>query len=99
MIYFFSKNYPNLTIIGKYIENNSPVHIFSLVLIKYLDCFFIKRDLCYRGLYSISQVLHFIATINQDEKLLAALNLDLRSKGVNSSMPFFKKILCASGAI
>ena len=96
---FLSKNYINLAIIGNYIENLSPVHIFSLALIEYLDCFFIKRDICYRGLYSISQVLNFIAAINQDEKLLAALNLDLRNKGLITSMPFLKKILCASGAL
>ena len=96
---FLSKKYANLSLIGTQVENHSPVHIFALALIEYLDCFFIKRDICYRGLYSIAQVTHYLSSKNNDENLLDALSIDFKNKGLITSMPIFKKILCASGAI
>jgi hypothetical protein len=97
--FFLSKKHVNLSLIGAQIENYSPAHIFALALIEYLDCFFIKRDICYRGLYSISQVIHYLSSKNSDENLIDALNIDLKNKGIITSMPIFKKILCTSGAI
>ncbi|MCZ6914027.1 MAG: hypothetical protein O7C59_05910, partial [Rickettsia endosymbiont of Ixodes persulcatus] len=96
---FYLKKYINYNILGKHIETQSLPHIFSLILIEYLDCFFIKRDICYRGLYSISYVIHYLNSISKNKDLIEEFNIDLKNKGSTSSMPFFKKILCIAGVI
>jgi Rhamnan synthesis protein F len=89
----------NLKQLSHFMEKLSLVHYFSLALIEYLACFFIKRDLCFREILTISQLLHYIASINENEDFIEQISLDLKHKGKISSLPFFKKILTNAAII
>ncbi len=96
----FSSDQPiNLKEIAHTMERLSLIHYFALILIEYLDCFFIKRDLCFREIFTVSQILHYIATINENEDFIEQLSLDLKHKGKTSSLPFFNKLLTYAAII
>lgn len=88
-----------LLLLKESFSSESLAHHFALALIKYLDCFFIKRDICYRGLFTRKEVMQFVESINSDNTFLKELHLDFKNKGTLKSMSLFKKILGASGAI
>lgn len=88
----YSKPNLSLKLIANHIESTSPAHAFALALINYLDCFFIKRDICYR-LYSISQMSYFISSINKNQTFAAEVTNDFRKKGIIASDGLLKKIL------
>ena len=85
--------YLNVKQLSHSMENLSLVHYFSLILIEYLDCFFVKRDLCFREIFTISHLLYYINSINKNEDFIEQISLDLKSKEKLSSRPFFNKML------
>lgn len=81
------------------IETHSVLHIFSLALIEYLNCFIIKKDICYRGFFPLSYIIQYVTTVNNDTNFLESLTNILKEKGLPCSMNTFNKILYLSGAL
>jgi hypothetical protein len=85
--------------ISHLIESHSVMHIFSLALIEYLNCFIMKKDICYRGYFALSYIMQYLSSINNNVNFLDAFANELKEKGLPSSMNFFTKLLYISGAI
>ncbi len=77
-------------------ESANPTHLVGLIL----NCLAkapLKRDVCYRNIFTIGQVLEHARGF--DARELGAMEIDLRSKGLFVSLSFAKKLLCVRGRI
>ncbi|HUC17140.1 MAG TPA: rhamnan synthesis F family protein [Acetobacteraceae bacterium] len=77
-------------------ESANPTHVVGLIL----NCMAkapLKRDVCYRNIFTINQVLGYATGF--DARELGAMEVDLRSKGLFVSLSFPKKLLCVRGRI
>lgn len=61
-------------------EEGNQAHVFALILVRYLNAPFLKRDLCIRADFRISQVLGALAPV-LDGNDIEAVRDDLRRKG------------------
>jgi len=77
-------------------ESANPTHAVGLIL----NCFAkapLKRDVCFRNIFTIGQVLRYATGF--DARELLAMEVDLRSKGLFVSLSVPKKLLCVRGRI
>ena len=77
-------------------EKANPTH-FTGLLLNNMDLAPLKRDVCYRGTFGIAQVVR--QTDGISEPLRAALECDLRSKGLPASITGVKKLLFHRGRV
>jgi hypothetical protein len=81
------------------IESQSVMHIFALALIEYMNCFVMKKDICYRGYFPLNYIVQYVSTINKNVNFLEALSVELKEKGLPCSLTLFNRILYLAGAI
>jgi hypothetical protein len=85
--------------IASIIEKHSILHLFSLTLIHYLDCFILKKDICYRGFFSLGYVVDRICKFNGSENFIAAVGNELRAKGLPHGISLLQRVLYLVGAV
>lgn len=96
---FFHKETLDLRKISYIIEKYSILHIFPLILIYYLNCFFIKKDVCYRGFFSLSYFVNQVSKFNDDEQFVEQIRNELKAKGLPKTDTLLKRVLHITGAI
>jgi len=77
-------------------ESTNPTHMLGLFLNRFANAP-LKRDLCYRNTCTIAQVARYACGF--DDRELAALQSDLRSRGLAISLGPIKRLLFIRGRI